>query len=203
VTPDFRALPRPNWTWLFVCLVTVLAGCGVPVQQEPVAIPTEAIPSQLRNSGMPASGPPTASPGRPAVHVTFVRQDRLVTLVRESLTTTPPDRLAAVIQALMAGPNETEQANGMTSALPAGLTLAIADVRGTRVVLDLSGETEGSSATENVLAVGQIVLSVTALPTVDEVTFQRDGVPVEALLADGSLTNEPLTAADYTALRSP
>jgi hypothetical protein len=75
--------------------------------------------------------------------------------------------------------------------------------RGRRVVLELSGETGGRSATENVLAVGQIVLSVTALPTVDEVTFQRDGVAVEALLADGALTTEPLTAADYAALRSP
>jgi spore germination protein GerM len=184
-------------------VVTVLAGCGVPVQREPAVIPTEAIPSQLRSHGEPASGPPTASPGRPAVQVTFVRRDRLVAFIRESPTTAPSDRLTAVIQALMAGPNETEQANGITSALPAGLTLTVADTRGRRIVLELAGESETRSATENVLAVGQIVLSVTALPTVDEVTFQRDGVAVEALLADGALTTEPLTAADYTALRSP
>ena len=76
------------------------------------------------------------------------------------------------------------------------------DVQGRRVDLQLSGQTDGRSATENVLAVGQIVLSVTALPTVDQVSFSRDGAPVEALLADGALTAEPLTAVDYEALRA-
>ncbi|MEI8412846.1 MULTISPECIES: GerMN domain-containing protein [unclassified Kribbella] len=50
------------------------------------------------------------------------------------------------------------------------------------VGLELTGETDGRSATENVLAVGQIVLSVTALQTVDKVTFWRDGAPVEPCL---------------------
>jgi spore germination protein GerM len=194
---------RRHTTQYVVMFLAVLAGCGVPVQREPAPLPAEAIPSQLRSPGSPSSGPATVTRGRPSVQVNFARNDRLVTLIRESPTTTPSDRLAAVVQALMTGPNETEQANGITSALPPELTLTVAAVQGRRVVLELSGETGGRSATENVLAVGQIVLSVTALPTVDEVTFQRDGVAVEALHADGALTTEPLTAADYAALRSP
>jgi spore germination protein GerM len=103
---------------------------------------------------------------------------------------------------LIAGPTSTEQATGITTALPPNLNLTIAELRGTRVTLELSGETEGRSATENILAVGQIVLSVTALPSIDEVTFSRNGVPVEALLADGALTTDPLTASDYASLRA-
>ncbi|TDO29840.1 sporulation and spore germination protein [Kribbella sp. VKM Ac-2527] len=188
-----------------VCVISflmLLVGCGVPVQQEPAPIQPEAIPSHLRGTGAPTIPQPTATPGSPTLQVHFVRNDRLFALAREAPTTTPADRLAAVIQALMTGPNDTEQSDGITSALPPELTLTVADVQGKRVVLELSGETEGRSAAENVLAVGQIVLSVTALPTVDEVTFQRHGVAVEALLADGALTTEPLTAADYAALRS-
>lgn len=187
-----------------VCVISflmLLVGCGVPVQQESAPIHSDAIPSHLRGSGAPTIPQPTATPGRPTLQVNFVRNDRLVAIAREAPTTMPTDRLAAVIQALMTGPNDTEQSDGITSALPPELTLTVAEVQGKRVVLELSGETEGRSAAENVLAVGQIVLSVTALPTVDEVTFQRDGVAVEALLADGALTTEPLTAADYAALR--
>ena len=120
----------------------------------------------------------------------FVRKDQLVSLIREVPSASATDRLNTVIQSLLAGPSDTEQANGITSALPPELALTVLDVNGSRVDLELSGETDGRSATENILAVGQIVLSVTALPSIDQVTFSRNGQPVEALLADGALTTD-------------
>ncbi|HEY9333143.1 MAG TPA: GerMN domain-containing protein [Kribbella sp.] len=188
-----------------VCLaaaVLVLAGCGVPMQDEPAPIASGEIPSRLQRTARPSSAAPIPSTGRPAVQVSFVRDDKLVTLVREVPTTTPADGLTAVVDALLAGPTDREQAGGITTALPPGLILTIVEVRGSRVVLELSGQTGGRSATENILAVGQIVLSLTAVQSIDQVTFARDGVPVEALLADGALTTAPLTAADYDSLRS-
>ena len=187
---------------MLVSAVLVLAGCGVPMQSAPVPIEPGTIPSQLQGSGRTTTTEPSTTPGRLTVQVNFVRKDKLVSLHREAPAATPPGRLSTVIQALADGPTETEQADGVTTALPAELSLTVAEVHGSRVVLDLSGDTEGRSATENVLAVGQIVLSVTALPTVDEVTFSRDGEPVEALLADGALTTDPLTAADYESLQA-
>lgn len=175
----------------------VLAGCGVPLQGEPAPIEPQTIPSRFQSPGVPTAGPSAA---RISVRVNFVRKDRIVTLAREVSSV---DRLNGVIQALTAGPTASEQDDGITTALPPGITLTVVVVRGTSVGLELSGETDIRTATENVLAVAQIVLSVTALQTVDEVTFWRDGAPVEALLADGALTTEPLTAADYEDLRSP
>ncbi len=188
-----------------ICVLTAvlaLAACGVPVQSAPDPIEPGSVPSQLREGGRTASPQPSTTTGRSALQINFVRNDQLVSIRREAPTGAPAARLEIVIQDLIAGPTETEQANGITTALPPNLNLTIAELSGTRVVLELSGETEGRSATENVLAVGQIVLSVTALPSVDEVTFSRGGVPVEALLADGALTTDPLTAADYASLRA-
>jgi len=185
-----------------IAAALLLVGCGVPVQQRPAPIEPAAIPSRLQGSAEPTPGPLTATPGKPADQVSFVRKDRLVSLVREAPSAPSADRLNTVIQALLAGPTDTEEADGITSALPPELELAVVDVEGSCVVLELSGETDGRSATENILAVGQIVLSVTALPTIDQVTFSRNGQPVEALLADGALTTDPLTAADYAELRS-
>jgi spore germination protein GerM len=188
--------------YLLVILL-VVAGCGVPTQTAPVPIDREAIPSPLRDPTTPPPAAPSATPGRSSVQVNFVRTDKLVSRLREAPAPDSSDRLALVIQSLLAGPSDTEQAAGITTALPPDLGLRVVDVQGSRVILELSGETDGRSATENVLAVGQIVLSVTALPTIDQVSFSRDGAPVEALLADGALTTNPLTATDYEALRAP
>ncbi len=185
-----------------IATLLVLAGCGVPVQQEPAPIDPAGVPSRLRGSSEPATGSVSATPGKPSVQVSFVRKDRLVSLIREVPSASATDRLNTVIQSLLAGPTDTEQANGITSALPPELALTVLDVTGSRLDLELSGETDGRSATENILAVGQIVLSVTALPSIDQVTFSRNGQPVEALLADGALTTDPLTGADYEELRS-
>ncbi|TDU83271.1 sporulation and spore germination protein [Kribbella voronezhensis] len=185
-----------------IVLSALLVGCGVPLQHEPAPIEPAPVPSRLTGSAEPTTGQPTATRGKPTVQVNFVRKDKLVSLVREAPDAAVTDRLTTVIQALLAGPTAAEQSTGLTSALPPDLALSIVQVEGNRVVLELSGETDGRSATENILAVGQIVLSMTAVPTIDEVTFSRDGQPVEALLADGALTAEPLTAADYAQLKS-
>ncbi|WP_350275666.1 GerMN domain-containing protein [Kribbella sp. HUAS MG21] len=196
-------MTRRTCTVLAAIAATILLiGCGVPIQQGPAPIDPDAVPSRLQGPLSPTPGPTTATPGRPSVQVVFVQQDQLVTLVRDAPSHATADRLQTVITALLAGPTTTEQADGLTSALPPELTLAVRTVQGDRVDLELSGETDGRSATENVLAVGQIVLSVTALPTIREVTFSRDGRPVEALLADGALTTAPLTASDYATLRT-
>jgi spore germination protein GerM len=180
----------------------LLTNCGVPAQQAPVQIKPEAVPSQLRDVPSPESAmPSTADPGKSTVFVHFVRKDRLVGLPREAPAASQSGRLNAVVTALIAGPSEGEQARGITSALPPGLQLTVVAIEGQRVVLELSGETDGRSATENVLAVGQIVLSMTSLTTVKEVVFSRDGAPAEALLADGALATKPLTAADYAVLK--
>ncbi|MFI7065755.1 GerMN domain-containing protein [Kribbella sp. NPDC050124] len=180
-----------------VAVALLLVGCGVPLQSEPVPIEAESIPSRLQTPDTPTS---VATAARTAVQVVYVRNDRLIKVAREVSGSRVLD---GVIQALRTGPTGPEQADGITTALPPGLALTVVAIQGTRVVLELSGETDGRSATQNVLAVGQIVLSVTALQSVDEVTFSRAGKPVEALLADGAVTTQPLTAEDYEALRVP
>ncbi|MEV6286192.1 GerMN domain-containing protein [Kribbella sp. NPDC051770] len=188
--------------WGLAVVVLVVGGCGVPAQDSPVGIDPEVVPSRLRETALPReASPPTAEPGQVSVVVNFVRKDRLVRSVREVPNGPAQDRLAAIVAALVAGPTERERASGISSALPVGLELTVSALEGSRAVIGLTGEADGSAA-ENVLAVGQIVLTATAIPTVKEVSFERDGLPVEALLADGALTMNPLTAADYAALRA-
>ncbi|WP_328993396.1 GerMN domain-containing protein [Kribbella sp. NBC_01245] len=185
-------------------LLIAATGCGVAGQNEPVGIDPTAIPSQLRSGATETPAPPsTSDPATSAVTVYFVRDDRLVGLRREAPRTPPAARIESVLQSLTAGPTDLEQGRAIASALPPDLQLTVIAHQGQLVDLELSGDTDGRSPTENVLAVGQIVLSITALPTVDEVRLIRDGAPVEALLADGALTTNPLKASDYASLTSP
>ena len=180
-----------------------LSGCGVPTQDVPVEVRQTTVPSQLRSGAtrQPESSS-TAKPTTPTVLVHFVRADRLVGLARDVPSGSLEDRLDGLLAALAAGPSEAEQGQGVTSALPAGLQVRVLTVSGPEVVLELNGETDGTSATENVLAVGQIVLSATSFDAVKQVRLARDGQPVEALLADGALTDHPLSAADFSILRA-
>ncbi|WP_020387392.1 GerMN domain-containing protein [Kribbella catacumbae] len=186
---------------LLACLL-LLSNCGVPEQSSPVRVPPADLPSPLRQGG---SAEPTAQasvdPAKSYL-VYFVRNDRLVGLAREEAAGSAADRLDAILGSLAAGPTQSEEAAGITTALPPGLHLKVSEVRAQQAILDLSGETDGRSATDNLLIVGQIVLSVTSLPGVNQVAFVRDGSPVEALLPGGALTADPLTASDYQALRS-
>jgi spore germination protein GerM len=186
-----------------VVLIALLAtGCGVPTQDAPVRVAPDAVPSELHSTRPETSAPTTPDPRTMTLRVHFIRKERLVALPREARAASTPDRLREAIAELETGPSEAEQEKGLTSALPPGLELTVVEVEGRQAVLELGGETEGQSATENVLAVGQIVLTVTSLPAIDQVRFTRDGTSVEALLADGALTTEPLTAADYAVLRT-
>lgn len=197
---------RPaSWFLATACMLLLAAtGCGVPGQEEPVGIDPTAIPSQLRSGATETPAiPSTPDPATSAVTVYFVRDDRLVGLRRDAPKGPATARIESVLQSLTAGPSDLEQSRAIASALPPALQLTVIAQQGRRVDLELAGDTEGRSATENVLAVGQIVLSITALPTVDEVRLFRDGVAVEALLADGALTTNPLKASDYTPLTSP
>ncbi|MFC0624093.1 GerMN domain-containing protein [Kribbella deserti] len=195
-----------RWWGGVVLVAMLIAGtaCGVPGQDEPVGIDPSAVPSQLHSGATDSpSTPNTSDPATSPVTVYFVRDDRLVRLRRNAPKQPTSERLASVLRLLTEGPNDLERSRAIASALPPGLQLRVVAHQGQRVDLELAGDTEGRSATENVLAVGQIVLSITDLASVDEVRLIRDGAPVEALLADGALTTDPLKASDYASLTSP
>ena len=182
----------------------LLAGCGIPAQDQPVNVAPADLPSPLRGDGTPRpSVPATIDPDEATVLIYFVRSDRLVGVPRAAPDGSADDRLRAALTALATGPSEAEQARGVTTAFPPGITLDVAAVQGRRAVLTLNGETDSRSAVDNILTVGQVVLSLTSLPAIHDVSFVRDGVPVEALLPGGALSSAPLTAADYGKLKAP
>ncbi|MGC4897077.1 GerMN domain-containing protein [Micromonospora sp. DT31] len=186
-TPARRLLPA-------LVVAALLAGCGVPVDDEPrlVQPPAGPFPSP--------AGTTTADPdGRVDEPFCFVRGDELVVVNRRV------EGLPGVdthLQHLLAGPDGGERRRGLATALPGTVSVAGATLSGTVATVDVREAGEEIGRSDEVLAFGQIVCSLTQRPDVYGVAFRRGGQPLEVPRADGSVSALPLTAADYRPLLS-
>lgn len=175
-----------------ILAVGLLPGCGVPVDDAPrtVQVPPGPFPT-------PVIGSATAPAGRVDEPLCFVRDDRLDCVVRRVGVLPGVD---VHLQHLLAGPVETERGSGLTSALPGTVTVAGVRLTGAVAEVDVREAGEGTGRSDEVLAFGQIVCTLTGRDDVDAVLFRRDGQPLDVPRADYSLSREPLTAADYGSL---
>ncbi|WFE53217.1 GerMN domain-containing protein [Micromonospora sp. WMMD1155] len=178
-----------------VAFVALLAGCGIPAEDAPRTVQPPPGPFQ---------GPTPSEASAPAGPATetlcLVRDNRIIPVPRRA------DRPATVqeqLRDLLGGPTTAERDKNLTSALPGAVNAAGVTVTGTQaqVVVDEPGSDAGRS--DEILAFGQIVCTLTNRDDVTSVTFLRDGKPLAVPRADGSLSNQALVRADYITLISP
>jgi len=106
----------------------------------------------------------------------------------------------AVVEMTIAGPTPAEQRSGLWSAVPTATNLTGLDVVDGVATIDLSAEFALIGGLDELLALGQLVLSLTALSDVRAVTFEIGGTRVSVPLPDGALVARPLTPEDYSEL---
>jgi spore germination protein GerM len=175
-----------------VLVVSATPACGVPAEDDPR--PIEGATAGTSS----APGQPAGMESGPAVETLyFVRNSSLVAVRRAG------PRLPSVetqLEHLLAGPTDPEHQNGLSSALTGlGITAQVR-IDGTAAVVDVGNRPDRAGRSDEVLAYGQIVCTLTAGPDVETVIFQSDGQPVDVPRADGSLGRRPLAAADYASL---
>ena len=180
---------------LLVALLAGLAACGVPAEEGPRVIAPTA------DNALPTAAPTPLGPAGGA-EVTFclTRDEQLVEVTRR--VTRVPD-VGDSIEDLLAGPTEEESALGLGTAL--GGAPVVTDVRldDSVAVLTLRSDAREGSRTDDVLALGQVVCTLTARKDVTGVAFEQDGERVAVPRGDGSLTREPLRIGDFEVLRPP
>ncbi|MEV4134642.1 GerMN domain-containing protein [Dactylosporangium sp. NPDC049742] len=101
---------------------------------------------------------------------------------------------------LLSGPTAAERDAGYTSALTGITVTGIVEVRGGDATVEIGSRSDGVGRSDEVLAYGQIVCTLTSRADVDTVSFLHDGQPLRVPRADASLTDGRLTAADYADL---
>ena len=186
---------RRTWILVLCALVVLGAGCAVPAQDEAETASDEAVPFALLDRQAPPIVPPASGPSSEPVALCFVRDGRLV-IVSDELAA--PVDLRAPLDALAlprpdAGP-----------LLRTALTepSIVRDVRllGGIARVDLLSHVSALPTDEQLLAIAQIVCTLTARPGVGQVSFTLEGARLAVPKGDGSLVNSPVARDDYAGL---
>jgi hypothetical protein len=185
---------KRGWSVWMVTAATLVAvgGCGVPGEAEPRAVS----PPRGPFGGVVSPTPAVTASGSESEQLCMVRGGALVTATRPVDIEPNPQRL---LVDLLAGPTPAERADGITSALLGGNVVEGMQVLGGQAIIDLSDAME-AGRTDEVLAYAQLVCTLTRHPDIDGARFTRNGNQIAVPRGDGSLTDGPLTAADYALL---
>lgn len=117
------------------------------------------------------------------VLVYFVRDEKLAASAR---TVTGEGVGAAALEAVLAGPNETESGIGFSNAVPAGTEVLGVDIAGGVATVDLNDAFQsGGGSLSMQLRVAQVVATLTQFDTVETVTIRIDGEEVDGIGGEG------------------
>ncbi len=193
-----------------------LAGCGIPLDANPIAVPTGNLPLALKPSPnstvpKPAKGPPAAPCNNRCVTVFFTGAGNLlvgnVRYLDKPLTDmTLQQGLQAALNALIQGPTNSEGALGESTWLSFPKPLPVLQVLGVRngvVYVELDELTTETDDYAYEYALGQIVWTLAGtsyFPGVRAVGFEYDGAGYPAILPNGELDNSPVTRQDFRAI---
>ncbi len=187
---SYRTLP------VLLVAALVLAGCGIDAEDEPRALSVEIAEDRLSIDDRTNSAVEIAT----SIYLA-TESGRLRPTVRQiGVSQLPSTHLSSVLEALIAGPVEREAQNGLRSAVPATTDVLAVTVDGATAVVDLSSEFASIGGEQELLAVGQVVLTVTTFPGVRRVLLRLDGRPTDLPLPDGSFIDGPVVLRDYAGL---
>lgn len=172
-------------------MAILLAGCGVPVEENARALPSQTAHAQ-------PSGTPAVVASGPITETLYLVKGGMLVAVRRKVPAEP--EVNGVLTDLLAGPTDNEKGTGIGSALLGSKVIAAVQVRDGIATVELSDNLEGTGRNDDVLAFGQIVCTLTTRPGIAWATFTRAGQRIEVPRGDGSLTADPLNAASYSRL---
>ncbi len=221
-----RPMTRPRSSRLMAAwapVLLVVAGCGVPLEDSAQALPPEVIPPPVVAPSQPPSPSPsptstqsptatatplpTESPAVELVDLYFIREDGLVPLVSDVAV---PTDAQTVLDRLAAGPPvETGLRSVVVDPLTGTALVSVftptgdVDLPTASVTIAVANAFSSLPPTEQVLLLGQVVLSLSSAGFATVSVVDAAGAPLAVPLPDGRLLDRPATALDYASLIRP
>lgn len=176
-----------------VLLVGLVAGCGVGAEDQ--ARPVDAT----------VAVQPTPGQTTDATRTTLVWMVKNQALVRTVRSVASPPSVEELLATLVSGPTGSESRRGISTRLSATDVLAAStfdlDVpEGTAAVV-VGDALRAQPADEQILALGQVVLTLTSAGYEQVVFVGEDGEVVAVPGASGAILTGPVSASDYASLR--
>ncbi len=179
---------------LLLLAVTTASACGVSGDDSASKVSNDQVPFGLLHKNSGAS--PLDTTGSETL-VFFVKNGRLVSAIRGMEPNASP---RAVIRELVRGPTKDEVDAGLHSALPEPSAVNRVSVTAGTASVDLARAFATLPSTEQLLALAQLVYTLTARPGIGQVRFTLRGLSTEVPLANGSLVSTSVSRDDYAAV---
>ena len=206
-------------------VLLVVAGCGVPLEDSAQALPPEVIPPPVVAPSQPPSPSPsptsTTGPGSsPTATATPLPTEspavELVDLYYLKTGSFPASDVAVptdaqtVLDRLAAGPPvETGLRSVVVDPLTGTALVSVftptgdTDLPTASVTIAVANAFSSLPPTEQVLLLGQVVLSLSSAGFATVSVVDAAGAPLAVPLPDGRLLDRPATALDYASLIRP
>ena len=187
-----RTRPGRRRSWgIAAATVALLSGCSVGGQATPVPLAGGRLPTAVRVPGPIGTGPGRIGP------VFFLQGDHLAAQLAWLPSRDPVDQALAD---LVAGPAPTGASAELRSALPGSVDRLGSTLTDGVAVVDLPTTLDRLGAHNEILAVAQIVFTITAEPGITGVRLTSDGAPMEIPTGSGRLVTRAVTRQDYPGL---
>jgi spore germination protein GerM len=132
--------------------------------------------------------------------VYWIRDDQLVGATTSSGVAPELTRIVATLER---GPGSADDRGAERSAVSRGDVVDEITQDDAQVTIELDDAFAEVAGSDQVLALGQIVMTLTSIPTVGSVVFRQGGRPLDVPLPDGTLVRRPVLRADYASLVAP
>lgn len=177
-----------------ILAAALLGGCGVPLQHSAAPLPSGALPSQRVASPSPLGRTMLVYfvNGRVLTPVKEIVVDRSANGIMSVLAAGPPPDRAAELRTLLLDPLTGAPMLAVAAISPAGLVTFSSTPAFTQL-----------PATDQVLLLGQIALSLEEIGSTSISVTDSAGAPLALPLPDGRALIGPATAADYRSLVVP
>jgi spore germination protein GerM len=172
-------------------------GCGIPPDDHATLAAPGSVPFDLLGQAPSVTATTLNSSPTERATLFLVQGERLAPVQRELPA---PVSVESVLEALAAGPTATEVELGLRTALLAPGLMRSGGVSGGIATIDLGQPFTEISGRDQIVALAQIVSTVTGLPGVGRASFTLEGNPVGILRGDGAVTNESVSRDDYATL---
>jgi hypothetical protein len=187
---------------LLVAMLVLVAGCGLGVQTRDHPLADDDVPYDLLappTTTTTTRPPPTTTTTLPWRANLWVVSGDLLRPVPRQLRSQP--NVGLVLTQLLAGPSGEDPVAVRTALEPDDASAGAP--AGGALALDLAADFGNRPSSEQILALGQLLFTVTEVPGVGRVVFRIDGVDLDVPLPNGQLAHGSVSRDDFASLVYP
>lgn len=179
-----------------VVVALLTAACGIPAEEEATLAQPEDVPFDLLGPVPEATTSSTVSAERrDTIQIFLAQGERLVAVPRRVPEAAGPE---LILQTLVEGPTEAEVGRGISSAILGDDVIFVRSVGVTGGIATVDLGPTFNDVPNKILALGQIVFTLTGLPGIGRVSFTRNGAPTAVPRSNGEVTTDSVSRDDYS-----